>query len=109
MISTVCADGFVTADITRHNLTHINVTCVIHIGIPYCCLLYKQPGSSQIKQGLMKAPTNLTSYYCVCSFTCNESFKSITITSGMGSNSTKFDPTNFSKCACMCVCVRVCV
>ena len=75
MIFVVCADKFVTVDIKPYNLTHINVTCVIHIAMSYCCRLYHNQTSNGrrgiIDQGLSKTPTHLTSYHCICSLQCH--------------------------------------
>ena len=109
MISVVCSYKFVTAEIAQHNQTHINVTCVIHIGIPYCCSLYKSGGQSaprKIEQGLIEMPTHQTSYHCSCTFECDDpEFNHV---KSSVSNNTMFNPVTVSKCVCVCICVCVC-
>ena len=92
MIFVVCADEFVTVDIKQYNLTHINITCAVHItSMEYCCNLLLINGHPA-NQGLSKMPLHQMIYQCVCSLKCDGT--DLRLQADVESNYTTFDPIN---------------
>ena len=104
LIFIVCTENYVSTDIRSYNSTHINISCVLHVTLSYCCKRYwtigdgkNQPGGL-IDQELWKLPADPKSYYCVCKFICITDTEH-TVESWIQSKVTLFDPSTItSKC-----------